>query len=67
MSRDFYGDCIKLNIPITQNLEVRLVWCGVVWPLAQLDFTMLCLLPPVGAPRYPTPGLSPPAAQCKSC
>eukprot|EP00878_Enallax_costatus_P011217 GHUV01011714.1.p1 GENE.GHUV01011714.1~~GHUV01011714.1.p1 ORF type:complete len:503 (+),score=217.42 GHUV01011714.1:213-1511(+) len=22
MSRDFYGDCIKLNIPITQNLEV---------------------------------------------
>lgn len=22
MSRDFYGDCIKLNIPIAQNLEV---------------------------------------------
>jgi hypothetical protein len=23
MSRDFYGDCIKLNIPVTQNIEVR--------------------------------------------
>lgn len=22
MSRDFYGDCIKLNIPVTQNIEV---------------------------------------------
>jgi hypothetical protein len=26
MSRDFYGDCIKLGIPVTQNIEVR------VWP-----------------------------------
>jgi dynein heavy chain len=24
MTRDFYGDCIKLNIPVTQNIEVRL-------------------------------------------
>jgi dynein heavy chain len=23
MQRDFYGDCIKLNIPVTQNIEVR--------------------------------------------
>ncbi len=23
MSRDFYGDCIKLNIPVTQNIQVR--------------------------------------------
>jgi hypothetical protein len=22
MSRDFYGDCIKLNIPVTQSIEV---------------------------------------------
>lgn len=22
MSRDFYGDCIKLGIPVTQNIEV---------------------------------------------
>lgn len=22
MTRDFYGDCIKLNIPVTQNIEV---------------------------------------------
>lgn len=24
MSRDFYQDCITLNIPVTQNIEVRL-------------------------------------------
>jgi hypothetical protein len=22
MTRDFYGDCIKLNVPVTQNIEV---------------------------------------------
>lgn len=25
MSRDFYGDCIKLNIPVTHNIEASLV------------------------------------------
>jgi dynein heavy chain len=28
MSRDFYGDCIKLNIPVTQNIEVS---CTTGW------------------------------------
>jgi hypothetical protein len=26
MARDFYGDCLKLNIPVTQNIEVRRHW-----------------------------------------
>lgn len=28
MSRDFYGDCIKLNIPVTQNIEASLSEAG---------------------------------------
>jgi dynein heavy chain len=30
MSRDFYQDCITLNIPVTQNIEVRL-GTTVIW------------------------------------
>jgi hypothetical protein len=33
MTRDFYGDCIKLSIPVTQNIEVRRDVVVMLWDL----------------------------------